>query len=92
MPTVFVARRSILVLYLFFAAMVVAVDAQQPSGAAAPQAESAPAVLRITTREVLVDVVATDDRNRPIRDLTMQEIEVVEMKAGGVKTPVLMAS
>lgn len=66
--------------------------AQQPSGAAPPQAESAPAVLRITTREVLVDVVATDDRNRPIRDLTVQEIEVVEMKAGGVKTPVLMAS
>jgi PA14 domain len=64
-----------------------ALQAQQPSGAAAqtPQSDTLPAVLRITTREVLVDVVATDDRNRPIRDLSQQEIEILQVKGPGRK-------
>ncbi|WP_082662230.1 PA14 domain-containing protein [Terracidiphilus gabretensis] len=90
-----VVRRSVLVLSLcFVAAAAVGGRAQQSPGAAAqsPEGESAPAVLRITTREVLVDVVATDDRNRPIRDLTAQEIEIVELKAGGQKVATGIAS
>jgi PA14 domain len=69
-------------------------QAQQTSGAAVqtPQNDSASAVLRIVTREVLVDVVATDDRNRPVRDLTQQDVEVLEVKDRGRKDAAAIAS
>jgi PA14 domain len=57
-----------------------------------PQNESEPYLLRLTTREVLVDVVATDRRDHLIRDLSMQEFEVVELKEQGKKRPVGIAS
>lgn len=84
---------AVMVVLLFLAAHAAA-QAQPPSGAAVqnPQGDAAPAVLRITTREVLVDVVATDDRNHPVRDLSASEIEIVEVKDGGRKDSVAMAS
>jgi hypothetical protein len=71
---------------------VLAAQAQQPAGTPAnPQSEASP-VLRITTREVLVDVVATDNRNHPVRDLAEREIEVVEVKDHGRKDSAGIAS
>ncbi|MGC1424936.1 MAG: PA14 domain-containing protein [Terracidiphilus sp.] len=63
-----------------------------PPPSTTPQSESAPYLLRLTTREVLVDVVATDRRDHPIRDLSVREFEIVELKEHGNKTPVGIAS
>ena len=83
-----VLRLSVLVLLVH----AFAAQAQQPAGTPAnPQGEASP-VLRITTREVVVDVVATDSRNHPIRDLAQQEIEVMEVKDQGRKDSVEIAS
>jgi hypothetical protein len=88
------ARFLLLGVLVFLSSLFTDARAQQTSGDAAqkPQDDSSPAVLRVTTREVLVDVVATDHRNRTVRDLTKQEIEVVEVSDGGQKVPVTVAA
>jgi hypothetical protein len=64
----------------------------QQEAAAAPKSSEEPYVIRSTTREVLVDLLATDRRDHPIRDLAVEEIEVVELAKHGRKTPEKIAS
>lgn len=45
---------------------------------AAQDQESAPAIIRVTTRLVLVDVIVTDGKGRPVTDLTRDDFEVLE--------------
>jgi hypothetical protein len=59
---------------------------------ARPENEAAPYLLRLTTREVLIDVLATDRRDRPVRDLSQERIEISEVNEHGRKTPVEIAS
>lgn len=63
--------------------------ARQAEGPTAPKPDStalaeavqeAGSVLRVTTRLVLVDVVATDKRGNPVRDLRPEELQVFEEK------------
>lgn len=75
---------------LLAAALVCGQAAPVPSPNAPAGQE--PYVFRLTTREVLIDLLATDRRDHSVRDLTQQEIEIVELNGHGKKTPVPIAS
>jgi hypothetical protein len=85
-----VARRSGLALMLFAGVVLKA----QPGPPSTPNSQGGrePYLFRLTTREVLLDVVATDRRDHPIRDLSQQEMQVFEISGRDHKTPVNIAS
>lgn len=56
---------------------VLAAQAQEPQAPAEPQTQQQP-VFRSAARFVRVDVYATDERGRPIDDLTVEDFEVYE--------------
>jgi hypothetical protein len=62
-------------------------QAQQSSTPVRPEVETQPFVLSVITREVLVEVFATDRRGHPIRDLKQDEFQIFEVH-GRSKTPV----
>jgi len=67
-------------LFLFFL-FTIAASAQAPiptASASNPDAPESPYVLHVTTREVLVDVVAVNSRNQPITDLKPADLQVIE--------------
>jgi hypothetical protein len=47
--------------------------------------QSGPYVLRVTTREVVLDVIATDSHDRPVRDLAANELMIYELPKGSKK-------
>jgi hypothetical protein len=53
---------------------------QPPTHPAGAGHDAQPFVLRLTTREVLLDVVATDRHGHPVRDLKADEVEVFEVQ------------
>jgi hypothetical protein len=72
---------------------IVLLPAQQDAGAVPnSRVGSEPYVFRLTTREVLVDVLATDRHDHPVRDLSVREIEITELKRNREKTQVRIAS
>jgi VWFA-related protein len=65
------------------AAAVAAGQSVQPGAAAPPAARQAPSsqsgyVLKVRTRMVTLDVMATDSRGNPVRDLKPEELQVFE--------------
>ena len=64
------------------APVVTPLAGQAPSSSAAPfqdlQQDSPPATLRVTTREVLVDLIALDRHNQAVLDLKLDELQVSE--------------
>ena len=62
---------------------------QTPAGEIAPnqdsQADSALTTLRVTTREVLVDLIALNRHNQPVLDLKPDELQVSEAAEPGPK-------
>src|SRR5450755_3982507 len=56
-----------------------------------PSQQEPPAVLKVTTRLVTVDVVARDHHGNPVRDLTAKEFQIAE-QAGAHKTQQQIAS
>jgi PA14 domain len=75
--------RKRLLLVSLLAQVATASFAQTPNPDASPDkpaalAPEAPYVLHVSTREVLVDVIAVDSRNEPIADLTAADLRVVE--------------
>src|SRR5881628_2695073 len=77
------------IFFLSFIGMAVlilgAVGASQEKSApqAAPPQQEPPAVLKVTTRLVTVDVVARDRRGNPIRDLQAGDFQVAEQGRSG---------
>ncbi|HYU46822.1 MAG TPA: hypothetical protein VEK84_11690, partial [Terriglobales bacterium] len=58
---------------------------------ARPPQQEPPAVLKVTTRLVTVDVVARDRHGNPVRDLKASDFQLTE-QAGSHKTPQQIAS
>ena len=56
-------------------------DAQASGNSPAPQLQT-PYVFRVTTREVVVDVIAVDSHQRPVTDLELGDFEVFDRAAG----------
>src|SRR2546425_5532522 len=56
-----------------------------------PPQQEPPAVLKVTTRLVTVDVVARDRHGNPVRDLTVNDFQIVE-QAGSHKDQQRIAS
>src|SRR5713101_4824062 len=56
-----------------------------------PSKQEPPAILKVTTRLVTVDVVARDRHGNPVRDLTVNDFQVVE-QAGSHKDQQKIAS
>ena len=50
----------------------------QPSGAQKPESAQSGYVLKVTTRLVTVDVIATDSRGNPVRDLKPEDLQILE--------------
>lgn len=78
-------------------ASVIAASAQDPgpaTGTSNPstQASEIPYILHVTTREVLVDVIAVNARNQPISDLTSADLQVVEGAGNSPDVPVSISS
>ncbi len=48
---------------------------------------ASPVTLHITTREVLVEVVASDRHGHPVRDLGRDEFQILEVDKGSKKSP-----
>ncbi|HEY1706621.1 MAG TPA: hypothetical protein VGG10_00040 [Rhizomicrobium sp.] len=67
-----------------FAAVCLPLTAQDASQ---QSAEDLPTVLRITSREVVIDVVARDQHNDPISDLAEGELQVFELGKHRNKEP-----
>src|SRR5258708_4177219 len=60
----------------------------QQAGSSQPSTEPAPQfTFRVTTREVLVVVVATGRHGEPIRDLTQQDFQIVASGSHQEKAP-----
>ncbi len=79
-PMARIALSGLIISALFL--LLGAARAQQPAqegaqATAAPQAAPAPS-LKVTTRMVVVDVIATDHKGQPITDLKQNEIAVYE--------------
>src|SRR5450631_3142771 len=51
-----------------------------------------PYILHVTTREVLVDVIAVNSRNQPVVDLTPADLQVVEKLSHSPHVPVSISS
>ncbi len=51
-----------------------------------------PYLLHVTTREVLVEVIAVDSRNQPVVDLTPADLQVVERISNSPDVPVSISS
>lgn len=83
--------RAALLVLLIVAGASLHAQQQAAAGAGLPGGQE-PYLLQMTTREVLVDVLATDRRGKPIRDLTQQEFEVAEVLGKKKRTQVAMAS
>ena len=60
---------------------------QPPAGTQQPAPEESSLVLRLSAREVVLDVVARDHHNNPVTDLAGSDFEVVEMPRHGAKMP-----
>lgn len=75
------ARGALLNLLVCFA--IPGAVAQQAGNDASPM----PFTFRVTTREVLVAVVATNRRGEPIRDLTQQDFQIFELNSRKEKSP-----
>jgi hypothetical protein len=74
-------------LLAFLILAISSLAAQQPATPPANgDSNPDPYLLRLTTREVLLELIATDHRGHLIRDLTQSEVEVFEV-AGHLKTP-----
>jgi len=89
-------QRSVL-LFLLFAASATAASAQTPSPAAntnnpPTDAPEIPYILHVTSREVLVDVIAVNSRNQPVSDLTPADLRVIEKIAHSPDVPVSISS
>ena len=61
-------------------------QATQPSSDSGTQADTS-YVLKMTTREVVVDVVARDRHNHPVNDLKEDELQVMEVGKHSQKLP-----
>ncbi len=57
-----------------------------------PVQDSTPYILRVTTLEVVVDVVAVDAGDRPFRDLSMKDLSILDRAEDGVPIPVSISS
>lgn len=51
-----------------------------------------PYILHVSTREVLVDIIAVDSHNQPVADMAPADLEVVEKNAHSPKTPASISS
>jgi VWFA-related protein len=73
-------RVAIRILILLFTFSLAASQAQQPAPAASPSPSAATSLptLKVTTRLVVVDVVAVDSKGRPIPDLKAEDFSVLE--------------
>jgi len=67
------------------------VSQEQNQQHAPPSNQEPPAVLKVTTRLVTVDVVARDRHGNPVRDLTVNDFQIVE-QAGSHKDQQRIAS
>jgi PA14 domain len=84
------------ILFLF-ALSAIAASSQTPSPSTGannppPPPPEIPYTLQITTREVLVDVIAVDSRNQPIVDLTAADLKAVEEISPSHELPVSISS
>ena len=75
--------RRFLFLLLLFAASAISALSQTPSqttgdNTSNPAVPESPYVLHVTTREVLVDVIAVNSRNQPIADLKPSDLQIME--------------
>jgi hypothetical protein len=70
---------------------IVCLEAQQASTPPNGENNSEPFLLRMTTREVLLEVLAIDHRGHIIRDLSQDELRIFEVD-GHTKTPVASIS
>jgi hypothetical protein len=70
-----------------------AAGAQNPGASNPPTpAPESPYVLHVTTREVLVDIIAVNAHNQPIADLTPADLEIVEQDSHAHGSPVTISS
>src|SRR6266699_5615337 len=76
-------------LILFLAATGTSQENSRPQ--VSPPQQEPPAVLKVTTRLVTVDVVARDRHGNPVRDLKASDFQLTE-QAGSHKTPQQIAS
>ena len=49
--------------------------------------QSAPYTLHVSTREVVIDLLATDSHGNPVRDLQASDLAVFELPKGAKKLP-----
>src|SRR5258708_2750108 len=80
---------SIAILLLFLCATGISQEQNQQQ--APPPKQEPPAVLKVTTRLVTVDVVARDRHGNPVRDLTANDFQITE-QAGSHKGQQQIAS
>jgi VWFA-related protein len=79
----------VVALLAFFTATGVSQEKNPPQGR--PPQQEPPAVLKVTTRLVTVDVVARDHHGNPVRDLKASDFQITE-QAGSHKTQQQLAS
>jgi len=80
---------SVATLLLYLCATAVSQEKNQPQ--TPPSQQEPPAVLKVTTRLVTVDVVARDRHGNPVRDLTANDFQITE-QAGSHKGQQQIAS
>lgn len=85
------------VILLSGAVSAIAASAQTPipandSNNPPPPPPEIPYILHVTTREVLVEVIAVDSRNQPVVDLTPADLQVVERISNSPDVPVSISS
>jgi VWFA-related protein len=90
-PTVRTSVRffSTVTSFLFLCAMGFSQEKNQPQ--TPPSKQEPPAVLKVTTRLVTVDVVARDRHGNPVRDLTANDFQIAE-QVGSHKSQQQIAS
>ena len=86
-------------MFHFFLLVVSAVAASGQAPGPAANTNNPPAsvpeipyTLHVTTREVLVDVIAVNSRNQPVADLTPADLRVIEKIAHSPNVPVSISS
>ena len=75
-------RRSVVLLIALCSCQYGRAQNSQPAEETVSQ-PTAPYTLRVTTREVLVDVIAVDEHNRPVRDLAPADLTVLDLEHAG---------
>ena len=81
---------GLLMVWMLGAAVILAEQTSPaPAGAAESKSDAGAPVLtlKVTTREVVIDVVATDRHNHPLNDLQKTDFQVFEVAGNGTKVP-----